>query len=94
MGNTEPVENRSIDTSGGDQKHISVAENAMPSQRSTFIQRLKLRDSNIPERPVLHTRQNEVDSVLSIAEKPEIADYDKPLGKQTTKHSGTRLAIN
>ena len=42
-GNTDLNENRSIDT---DQKHISVAENSMPRERS-FVQRLKLRE-NLP----------------------------------------------
>ena len=42
-GNADLNENRSIDT---EQKHISVAENSMPRERS-FVQRLKLRE-NLP----------------------------------------------
>ena len=52
-GGTDLPENRSIDTERK-QTHISVAEHAMPHERS-FIQRLKPRDS-IPERAHLNTR--------------------------------------
>ena len=66
-GSNELPENRSIDTERR-QTHISVAENAMPPQeRTNFVQRLKIRDS-LPERH-LSTRQNEVDSVLSVRDQ-------------------------
>lgn len=77
MCGNEPVDKASIDTSG-ERKHISVAENALPRERSSFVQRLKLRESQ-PERPQLFTRQNEADSMLSIAETPGVTE--RPQGK-------------